>query len=58
MLTAEAWSDADKAHAEKQLKPLLGQVVALGNGKIASKGKPTVLHGKQIKLSYDNSTVI
>ena len=58
MLTAEAWSDADKAHAEKHLKPLLGQVVALENGKIASKGKTTVFHGKQIKLSYDNSTVV
>ena len=40
VLTAEAWSDADQAHAEKHLKPLLGQVVALENGKIASKGKP------------------
>ena len=40
VLTAEAWSDADQVHAEKQLKPFLGQVVALENGKIASKGKP------------------
>ena len=38
VLTAEAWSEADKAHAEIHLKPLLGQVVALENGKIASKG--------------------
>ena len=58
VLTAEAWSDADQAHAEKHLKPLLGQVVALENGKIASKGKTTVFHGKQIKLSYDKSTVV
>ena len=58
VLTAEAWSDADQAHAEKHLKPLLGQVVALENGKIASKGKTTVFHGKQIKLSYDQSTVV
>ena len=56
MLTAEAWSDADQVHAEKHLKPLLGQVVALENGKIASKGKTKVFHGKQIKLSYDKST--
>ena len=58
VLTAEAWSEADQAHAEKHLKPLLGQVVALENGKIASKGKTTVFHGKQIKLSYDKSTVV
>ena len=58
VLTAEAWSDADQAHAEKHLKPLLGQVVALENGKIASKGKTTVFHGKQIKLSYDKSAVV
>ena len=58
MLTAEAWSDADQAHAEKHLKPLLGEVVALENGKIASKGRTTVFHGKQIKLSYDKSTVV
>ena len=58
VLTAEAWADADQAHAEKNLKPLLGQVVALQNGKIASKGKTTVFHGKQIKLSYDKSTVV
>ena len=58
VLTAEAWSDADQAHAEKQLKPLLGQVVALENGKLASKGTTTVFHGKQIKLSYDKSSVV
>ena len=58
VLTAEAWSDADQAHAEKHLKPLLGQVVALENGKIASQGKTTVFHGKQIKLSYDKFTVV
>ena len=58
MLTAEAWSDADQAHAEKYLKPLLKQVVALENFKIAHKGKTTVFHGKQIKLSYDTSTVV
>ena len=58
VLTAEAWSDADQAHAEQHLKPLLGQVVALENGKITSKGKTTVFHGKQIKLSYDKSTVV
>ena len=40
VLTAEAWSDADQAHAENHLKPHLGQVVALENRKIASKGKP------------------
>ena len=58
VLTAEAWSDADQAHAEKHLKPPLGQVVALENGKITSKGKTTVFHGKQIKLSYDQSTIV
>ena len=57
-LTAEAWSDADQAHAEKHLKPHLGQVVALENSKIASKRKTTVFHGKQIKLSYDKLTVV
>ena len=46
VLTAEAWSDADQAHAEQHLKPLLGQVVALENGKIATKGKTTAFHGK------------
>ena len=40
VLTAEAWSGADQAHAEKHLKPPLGQVVALENGKITSKGGP------------------
>ena len=58
VLTAEALSDADQAHAEKHLKPLLGQVVALENGKITSKGKTMVFHGKQIKLSYGKSTVV
>ena len=58
VLTAEAWADADQAHAEKHLKPLLGQVIALENCKITSKGKTTVFHGKQIKLSYDKSTVV
>ena len=58
VLTAEAWSDADQAHAETHLKPFLGEVVALENGKIACKGKTTVFHGKQIKLSYDKSTVV
>ena len=45
VLTAEAWTDADQAHAEKHLKPLLGEVVALENGKIASKGKTAVFLG-------------
>ena len=58
VLTAEAWADADQAHADKHLKPLLGEVVALENGKIATKGRTTVFHGKQIKLSYDKSTVV
>ena len=58
MLIAEAWSDADQAHAENQIKPHLGQVVALENSKIASKGKTTVCHGKHIKLSYDKLTVV
>ena len=47
VLTAEAWSDADQAHAEKHLKPLLGQVVALENGKITSKGKPQCSMGSK-----------
>ena len=58
VLSAEAWSDADQAHAEKHLKPLLGQVAALENGRITSKGKTTAFHGKQIKLSYDHSTIV
>ena len=58
VLTVEAWSDADQAHAEQHLKPRLGQVVALENGRISSKGRTTVFHGKQIKLSYDKSTVV
>ena len=58
VLTAEAWSDADQAHAVQHLKPLLGEVVGLENIKIASKGKTTVFHGKQVKLSYDKSTIV
>ena len=58
VLTAETWSEADQAHAEKYLKPLIGQVVALENGKIVSKGKTTVFHSKQIKLAYDRSTFV
>ena len=58
MLTAEAWSDVDQAHAEQHLKPLLGQVVALENGKIATKGKTTAFHGNQIKLSYDRAIFV
>ena len=58
VLTAEAWSDADQAHADNHLKPHLGPVVALENGKIASKGKTTVFHGKQIIMSYDKFTVV
>ena len=57
-LTAEAWPDADQAHAENHLKSHLGQIVALENGKIASKGNTTVCHGKQIKVSYDKLTVV
>ena len=44
VLTAEAWGDADQAHAEKYLKPLLKQVVALENFKIALRGKTRVFH--------------
>ena len=40
------------------MKLLLGQVVTVENGKIASKGNSTVFHGKQVKLSYDTSTVV
>ena len=58
VLTVEVWADADQAHAEKNLKPLLHQVVAIENGKITSKGKTTVFHGKQIKLSYDKNTLV
>ena len=58
VLTAEAWSDADQAHAENHLKPLLGQVGSLESGKITSKGESTVFHGKQTKLSYDKLTVV
>ena len=58
VLMAEAWSDTDQAHAEKHLKPLLSEVVALENGKISHKGKTTVFHGKQIKLSYDKFTIV
>ena len=58
VLTAEAWSDADQAHAEKNMKPFLLQVFALENGKIASKRKTTVLHCKQIKMSYDKNTQV
>ena len=54
VLTAEAWSDADQVHAKNHLKPHIGQVVALANSKIASKGKTTVCHGKHIKLTYVN----
>ena len=58
VLTAEAWTDADQAHAELHLKPHLGDVVALENGKIVGKGKSTVFHGKQIKLAYDRLTIV
>ena len=58
VLTAETWADADQAHAERNLKPLLGQVVALENARISSKGKTTVFHRKQIKLSYDRLTIV
>ena len=40
VLIAEAWSDADPAHADNHPKPHIGQVVALENSKIASKEKP------------------
>ena len=58
VLTAETWGDADKAHAETNLKPLLGEVVALENAKIVNKGRSTVYHGKQIKMTFDRSTVV
>ena len=58
VLTAETWSDADKAHAETNLKPLLGEVVALENAKIVNKGRSTVYHGKQIKMAFDRCTVV
>ena len=54
VLTAEAWSDADQAHAEKHLKPLLGQVVALENGKIASKGTPHCSTGSKSNCRTTN----
>ena len=58
VLTLEAWSDADQAHAERNLKPLVGKVACLENAKIVNKGKTTVFHSKQIKLAYDRSTVV
>ena len=48
VLTAEAWSDADQVHAENQLKPLLGEVVALENGRIMCKGKPQSSTGSKL----------
>ena len=42
VLTAEAWGDADQQHAQKVLKPLLGEVVTLENGKITTNGKTIV----------------
>ena len=58
VLTAEAWGDADQAHAQKVLKPLLGEVVTLENGKITPNGKTIVFCGKRIKLSFDKETVV
>ena len=58
VLTVDVWSDAAQAHAEANVKPRLQQVVALGNGKITSKGKAIVFHGKQIKMSYDQNTEV
>ena len=58
VLTAEAWSEADQGYAETHLKPLIGQVVALDNAKIASKGQTRVFHAKKIKLTIDNKTVV
>jgi len=58
VLTFEAWSPADQAHAETNVKPMLGQVVAFENCKVVSKGKSTVFYSKQIKMAYDRNTVI
>ena len=58
VLVAEAWTDADQAHADRHLKPHIGQVVALENAKIVSKGKTTGFHSKQIKAAYDRQTIV
>ena len=44
VLTAEAWTEADQAHADLHLKPFVGHVVALENAKIASKEKTIVFN--------------
>lgn len=58
VLIAGAWSDADQVHAENHLKPHLGQVVALENSNIVSKGKATVFHGNHTNMSYGKLTVV
>ena len=54
VLTAEAWSDADQVHAENQLKPLLGEVVGLENGRIMCKGKPQSSMGSKLNCFRQN----
>ena len=58
VLTLEACSPADQAHAENNIKSMLGQVVAIENGKVVSKGKSTVFHGKQVKMAFDRMAVV
>ena len=58
VLVAEAWSLADQTYAQNTLPPLCGQVVAMENAKIASKGKSVVFHSKQLKMSFDRQTKV
>ena len=58
VLTAEAWNDADQAHAVRVIMPMVGQAATFQNAKIANKGKTTVFHTRKIKMCFDKNTEV
>ena len=58
VLTIEAWSDADQAHALRVLMPMVGKVVRFQKAKIANKGKTPVFHIKRLKMCFDKTTEV
>ncbi len=58
VLTMEAWSDADQAHALRVLMPMVGQVVRFQKVEIANKGKTPVFHIKRLKMCFDKTTEV
>ena len=58
VLTIEAWSDADQAHALRVLMPMRGQVARFQKANIANKGKTPASHIKRLRMCFDKTTEV